>query len=160
MVFGVPLRICLRGGLSKKLPFLFLLSKNYSMRLLTLIIIILVLGSKFTYAEFQYSSVGYKLWAGTKYINVTAVFFNVKTDAISEPIPTFTVGIDGNMDRGYFHSIRFDEKSFPIPDEVSSDQDQLGRFFVYHQTIEDGSKVCHLYKLGNTKTQITLKRFG
>ena len=130
------------------------------MRLLTLIIIILVLGSKFTYAEFQYSSVGYKLRADTKYINVTAVFFNVKTDAISEPIPTFTVGFDGNMDKGSFHSIRFDEKSFTIPDEVSSDQDQLGRFFVYHQTIEDGSKVCHLYKLGNTKTQITLKRFG
>ena len=93
-------------------------------------------------------------------IKKSQFFFNVKTDAISEPIPTFTVGFDGNMDKGSFHSIRFDEKSFTIPDEVSSDQDQLGRFFVYHQTIEDGSKVCHLYKLGNTKTQITLKRFG
>ena len=56
-----------------------------------------------------------------------------------EPIPTFTVGFDGNMDKGSLHSIRFDEKSFPIPDEVSSDQDQLGRFFVYHMTVEDGS---------------------
>ena len=70
--------MCFYKRYVKKLPFLFLLSKNYSMRILTLIIIILVLSSKFTYAEFQYSSVGYKLWAGTKYINVTAIFFQCK----------------------------------------------------------------------------------
>ena len=62
---------------------------------------------KVAYAEFQYSNVFYKLWAGTKYITVTAVFSEVKTDALSEPIPTFTVGFDGNMDKGSFHSIRF-----------------------------------------------------
>ena len=94
---------------------------------------------KVAYAEFQYSNVFYKLWAGTKYINVTAVFSDVKTDALSEPIPTFTVGFDGNMDKGTFHSIRFDERSFRIPDEVSSDSQQPGRFFVYPKTIEDGS---------------------
>tara|TARA_A100001015_G_C15005626_1_gene720517 strand:+ start:203 stop:460 length:258 start_codon:yes stop_codon:yes gene_type:complete len=85
------------------------------MRLLTLIIIILVLSSKFTYAEFQYSKVTY--WIGYvhgEWINLTARFINVKTDAMSKPIPYFEMGFDGNIKRGNFHSVRFDGKSFSL----------------------------------------------
>ena len=47
-------------------------------------------------------------------------------------------GFDGNIKRGKFHSIRFDEQSFSIPKKYSF-KSQPGRFFVYPSSIGDGS---------------------
>ncbi len=100
---------------------------------------ILIFSSNISHADFQFEKVTYYGDVDGEYINLSATFYNIITDALSVPIPTFTMGFDGNMGRGRFHSIRFDEASFPIPHKVSSDPDQPGRFFVYHDTLRDGS---------------------
>ena len=65
------------------------------------------------------------------------------------------MGIDGNLENGDFHALRFDERSFRIPKEYSHES-QPGRFFFAKYSINSGA-FRNLYNYLDTKNQANIE---
>ena len=100
-----------------------------------LISIITIFLSSLAHAESSINRILISVEGSGKWITVRASFYNVDSDNVTE---IFRMGIDGNLENGDFHALRFDERSFRIPKEYSHES-QPGRFFFAKYSINSGA---------------------
>jgi len=117
-----------------------------------LISIITIFLSSLAHAELNINRVITSVEGSGKWITVRASFYNVDSDNVTE---IFRMGIDGNLENGYFHALRFDERSFRIPKEYSFES-QPGRFFFADFSVNSGA-FRNLYNYLDTKNQANIE---
>ena len=100
-----------------------------------LISIITICLSSLAHAEFKINKVITSVEGSGKWITVRTSFYNVDSDNVRA---IFRMGIDGNLENGNFHALRFDERSFRIPKGYSSES-QPGRFFFADFSVNSGA---------------------
>ena len=117
-----------------------------------LISIITIFLSSLAHAELNINRVITSVEGSGKWITVRTSFYNVDSDNVTE---IFRMGIDGNLEKGNFHALRFDEKSFRIPKEYSHES-QPGRFFFAKYSVNSGA-FRNLYNYLDTKNQANIE---
>ena len=117
-----------------------------------LISIITIFLSSLAHAELNINRVITSVEGSGKWITVRTSFYNVDSDNVTE---IFRMGIDGNLENGYFHALRFDERSFRIPKEYSFES-QPGRFFFADFSVNSGA-FRNLYNYLDTKNQANIE---
>jgi hypothetical protein len=117
-----------------------------------LISIITICLSSLAHAELNINKVITSVEGSGKYITVRTSFYNVDADNVTE---IFRMGIDGNLENGDFHALRFDERSFRIPKEYSFES-QPGRFFFADFSVNSGA-FRNLYNYLDTKNQANIE---
>ena len=117
-----------------------------------LISIITIFLSSLAHAELNINRVITSVEGSGKWITVRTSFYNVDSDNVTE---IFRMGIDGDLENGNFHALRFDERSFRIPKEYSHES-QPGRFFFAKYSINSGA-FRNLYNYLDTKNQANIE---
>ena len=117
-----------------------------------LISIITIFLSSLAHAELNINRVITSVEGSGKWITVRTSFYNVDSDNVTE---IFRMGIDGDLENGNFHALRFDERSFRIPKEYSFES-QPGRFFFADFSVNSGA-FRNLYNYLDTKNQANIE---
>tara|TARA_R110000796_G_scaffold246885_1_gene371968 strand:+ start:25 stop:2271 length:2247 start_codon:yes stop_codon:yes gene_type:complete len=117
-----------------------------------LISIITIFLSSLAHAELNINRVITSVEGSGKWITVRTSFYNVDSDNVRA---IFRMGIDGNLENGDFHALRFDERSFRIPKGYNSEND-LGRFFFADYSVNSGA-FRNLYNIQDTKVQANIE---
>ena len=104
------------------------------------------------HAEFKINKVITSVEGSGKWITVRTSFYNVDSDNVRA---IFRMGIDGNLENGNFHALRFDERSFRIPKGYNS-ENYLGRFFFADYSVNSGA-FRNLYNIQDTKVQANIE---
>ncbi|MDB2338134.1 peptidoglycan-binding protein [Amylibacter sp.] len=108
--------------------------------------------SSLAHAELNINRVITSVEGSGKWITVRTIFYNVDSDNVTE---IFRMGIDGDLENGNFHALRFDERSFRIPKEYSFES-QPGRFFFADFSVNSGA-FRNLYNYLDTKNQVNIE---
>ena len=108
--------------------------------------------SSLAHAELSINKVITSVEGSGKWITVRTSFYNVDSDNVRA---IFRMGIDGNLENGNFHAIRFDERSFRIPKGYNS-ENYLGRFFFADYSVNSGA-FRNLYNIQDTKVQANIE---
>ena len=117
-----------------------------------LISIITIFLSSLAHAETNIDRIFITVGGSGKWITVKAGFYNVSSGTTEK---IFSMGIDGNLENGDFHALRFDERSFRIPKEYSHES-QPGRFFFAKYSISSGA-FRNLYNFLDVKNQANIE---
>ena len=108
--------------------------------------------SSLAHAELSINKVITSVEGSGKWITVRTSFYNVDSDNVRA---IFRMGIDGNLENGNFHALRFDERSFRIPKGYNS-ENYLGRFFFADYSVNSGA-FRNLYNIQDTKVQANIE---
>lgn len=87
-------------------------------------------------SEFKINDVKITPYKSGKWLMLYLKFLG--TTDVSDKMETFTIGLDANLKKNYFHAIRLDQQSFKIPTKLSY-QNQPGRFFIGKSSMKDGT---------------------
>jgi len=117
-----------------------------------LISIITICLSSLAHAETNIDRIFITAGGSGKWITVKIGFYNISSGTTEK---IFSMGIDGNLENGDFHALRFDERSFRIPKEYSHES-QPGRFFFAKYSINSGA-FRNLYNYLDTKNQANIE---
>ena len=117
-----------------------------------LISIISIFLSSLAHAETSINRILISVQGSGKWITVRTSFYNVSSGTTEK---IFSMGIDGNLETGSFHALRFDERSFRIPKEYSFES-QPGRFFFADFSVNSGA-FRNLYNYLDTKNQANIE---
>ena len=117
-----------------------------------LISIITICLSSLAHAETNIDRIFITAGGSGKWITVKIGFYNISSGTTEK---IFSMGIDGNLENGDFHALRFDERSFRIPKEYSHES-QPGRFFFAKYSINSGA-FRNLYNYLDVKNQANIE---
>lgn len=87
-------------------------------------------------SEYQITGVDIRPHKHLKWLTMSLKFKGFSD--ISKQSQSFTIGLDANLNKDYFHAIRLDRFSFKIPTNLSY-KNQPGNFFIANHSVKDGS---------------------
>ena len=87
-------------------------------------------------SEYQVNKVDLVPYKSGKWLMLYLKFHG--TSDISKQPQNFTIGLDANLKKDFFHAIRLDKQSFKIPTELSY-KNQPGNFFIANHSVKDGT---------------------
>ena len=112
-----------------------------------------LLKHKLANIEQNFSGVITSIKGSRKWITVKTTFFHKGPDNVRE---MFRMGIDGNLEEGVFHALRFDKYSFRIPKKYSYKGQQPGEFYLAKYSINSGA-FRNLYNYLDAKNQAKIE---